>query len=145
MKKTTRRPTKAEMQEAWYLIDAAGQVLGRLSSRVAKVLMGKDKATYDPAVVGSTKVVIINAAQIKVTGGSKLEKKLYYRHSGYPGGLKTTKLATLMGKRPIEVVRHAIAGMLPKNKLQRLRLANLKIYPGDQHPHQAQQPVKLEV
>ena len=140
----TKRPTKAELPEKWYLADAAGQTLGRLASKIARVLIGKTAATFDPAVLSPIKIVVINAEQIKITG-KKLAQKVYYRHSGYMGGLKTTPLGKVMAKNPAKVLEVAVSGMLPKNRLRRLRLANLKIYAGAEHPHIAQKPVKLEI
>ncbi len=141
---TTKRPTKKELVEKWYFVDAAGQTLGRLSSKLAKVLVGKTAATFDPAVLSPLKIVVINAEQIKITG-KKLAQKVYYRHSGYMGGLKTTPVGRVMAKNPAKVLEAAVSGMLPKNRLRRLRLANLKIYVGAEHPHIAQKPVKLEI
>lgn len=142
--KVTKRPKPEELKEKWYLVDANGKTLGRLATKLATVLIGKDMPTYDPAVVSNSKIIILNADQIKTTG-NKLEQKKYYRHSGYPGGLKTTTLAELLVKKPTEVIRKAVSGMLPKNKLREIRLNNLKVYIGIEHPHQAQKPVKLEV
>ncbi|MFH0912184.1 MAG: 50S ribosomal protein L13 [Patescibacteria group bacterium] len=142
--RTTKRPKPAELSEKWYLVNAAGKNLGRLATALAKVLIGKTSATFDPAVLIPTKIVVINAAEVKITG-KKLEQKKYYRHSGYTGGLKTTLLGDLMEKNPTLVLQKAVSGMLPKNKLRRLRLANLKIYADDQHPHIAQKPVNLEL
>lgn len=139
MKKTTRRPQPEEIKETWYLLDAKGQVLGRLASQIAGILMGKNTPSFDPAVANNAKIVVINAAQIKVTG-DKLTQKEYHRHSGYPGGLKTITLSRLMASQPAEVIRKAVSGMLPKNKLRSGRLDNLRIYKDEQHPHQAQQP-----
>lgn len=142
--KTTRRPKPAELKEIWHLIDAEGKVLGRLASKIAELLMGKDTPLFDPAVSPKTRVVVTNAARIKITG-RKLEQKTYIRHSGYPGGLKRTPLATVMEKRPEEALRHAVYGMLPKNKLRKGRMDNLKVYAGEDHPHRGQNPIKLEL
>ena len=142
--KVTKRPKPEELKEKWYLVDANGKTLGRLATRIATVLIGKDMPTFDPAVVSNSKIIVLNADQIKTTG-NKLEQKKYYRHSGYPGGLKTTTLAELLAKKPTEVIRKAVSGMLPKNKLREIRLNNLKAYVGTDHPHQAQKPVKLEL
>ena len=141
---TTKRPTKAELPEKWYLVDAAGKTLGRLASKIAIILMGKNAATFDPAVLSPVKIVVTNVGQIKVTG-KKLAQKKYYRHSGYMGGLKTTGLGETLTKRPTKVLEAAVSGMLPKNRLRRLRLANLKIYAGAEHPHMAQKPDILEL
>lgn len=142
--KVTKRPKPEELKEKWYLVDANGKTLGRLATRIATVLIGKDMPTFDPAVVSNSKIIVLNAGQIKTTG-NKLEQKKYYRHSGYPGGLKTTTLEELLAKKPTEVIRKAVSGMLPKNKLREIRLNNLKAYVGTEHPHQAQKPVKLEL
>lgn len=142
--KTTKRPTKAELPEKWLLIDAADKILGRLSSKIAKILIGKDAATYDPSVMNSTKIVVINAAKIKLTG-NKLTQKKYYRHSGYMGGLKTETLDRLMTDKPSEVLQKAVSRMLPKNGLRKLRLMNLKIYADEHHPHFPQSPTKVEL
>ncbi|MFA5967174.1 MAG: 50S ribosomal protein L13 [Patescibacteria group bacterium] len=141
---TTKRPTKKELPEKWYLIDAAGKTLGRLASKLATILMGKTAATYDPAVLTPIKIVVTNASQIKVTG-KKLTQKKYYRHSGYMGGLKTTSLEETLAKKPTKALEAAVSGMLPKNRLRRLRLANLKIYAGAEHQHMAQKPDILEL
>ena len=144
MKKITRRPQLGELKENWYIVDAGGQTLGRLASKIVKILIGKDTPNFDPSVINKAKVIVINAAQIRVTG-NKFDQKRYYRHSGYPGGLKVTPFSELMKKKPTEVIKKAVSGMLPKNKLRRGRLNNLKIYKDDQHLHQGQKPVKIEL
>lgn len=141
---TTKRPKSAELPETWYLVDATDRPLGRLASNLAAVLIGKGKPTFDPAVLAKVKIVVINAEKIKLTG-NKLAQKNYYRHSTYMGGLKTTPLSAVMQKNPGLVIQKAVSGMLPKNKLRKPRLANLKIYPNDAHLHIAQKPVKLEL
>ena len=141
---TTKRPTKKELHEKWYLLNAQGYPLGRLASRVARLLIGKEGEIFDPAVLHPVKVIVINAAAVKVTG-KKMTQKIYYRHSGYMGGLKSTRLEELMAKKPTMAVIKAVSGMLPKNRLRKLRLANLKVYPGTDHPHIAQKPVNLEL
>ncbi len=128
----------------WWEIDADGKVLGRLASRIAIILMGKHKPDYLPYLDIGDFIVVINAEKIKVTG-SKLENKFYYRHSGYPGGLKSTTLKELLKKHPERVIMYAVKNMLPKNKLKKRRLKRLKIYAGSAHPHQAQKPQKVEV
>jgi len=128
----------------WWEIDADGKVLGRLASRIAVILMGKHKPDYLPYLDIGDFIVVINAEKIKVTG-SKLENKFYYRHSGYPGGLKSTTLKELLKKHPERVIMYAVKNMLPKNKLKKRRLKRLKIYAGSAHPHQAQKPQKVEV
>lgn len=121
----------------WVEIDAEGKTLGRLASDVAVRLMGKDKPSYTAHVVCGDKVIVVNCAKIKVTG-NKMTDKMYYSHSGYPGGLKETNLKDLMVKDPTAAVRHAVKGMLPKNKLQAVMLGNLKLYAGSEHNHAAQ-------
>lgn len=132
--------------QKWYLIDAKGANLGRLSTQIARLLMGKNKPTYSPHVVTGDVVVVINCAKIKVTG-NKLEDKKYYRHSGYPGGIKQETLREMLEKHPNRVIEHSVAGMLPKNKLQAEMLKNLKVYATDEHKHEAQKPelIKVEV
>ena len=133
---------KLEVPRQWYLVDAQGKVLGRLASRVAMILRGKTKATFTPHTDAGDFVVVVNAAQVMLTG-RKLDQKCYYRHSGYPGGLKTTTARQMLQRKPEEILRHAVRGMLPKNSLGRSLLKKLKIYAGGEHPHQAQQPVSL--
>jgi len=134
----------SELDPKWYVIDASGQTLGRLSTKVAMLLMGKNKPSYTPNVVSGDIVIVINSAKIKVTG-NKLTDKFYYRHSGYPGGLKETSLRELMQKNPNLVIEHSVAGMLPKNKLQAQMLKNLKVYATDEHNHEAQKPELIKV
>jgi large subunit ribosomal protein L13 len=131
-----------EVPRRWYVVDAQGKVLGRLASRIAMTLRGKTKPVFTPYLDTGDFVVVVNAAQIRLTG-RKLDQKLYYRHSGYPGGLKTTSARQLLQKKPEEVLRHAVRGMLPRNSMGRALLKKLKIYAGGEHPHQAQQPVSL--
>ena len=132
----------SEVEREWYVVDATGQTLGRLASRVATVLRGKHKPIYSPSVDAGDHVIVINADKIHVTG-RKLDQKIYYRYSGYPGGLKETTLRNLLDKRPTRVIRLAVRGMLPKNRLGRQMLKKLKIYAGPDHPHAAQQPKPL--
>lgn len=134
----------SELAPRWYIVDANGQTLGRLGSKIAMLLMGKNKPNYTPNVVSGDVVVVINSAKIKVTG-NKLTDKFYYRHSGYPGGIKQTSLRELLQKNPNMVVEHAVAGMLPKNKLQAQMLKNLKVYATGEHKHEAQQPELIKV
>lgn len=129
-----------EVSRQWYVIDAQGKVLGRLATRIAMMLRGKNKPTFTPHMDTGDFVVVLNAAQVALTG-RKLDNKLYYRHSGYPGGLKTITARHLLQKKPEDLLRHAVRGMLPKNSLGRHLLKKLKIYAGGEHPHQAQQPV----
>lgn len=134
----------AEVSRKWYVMDASEAPLGRLSTVAASLLIGKSKPTVTPHVDGGDYVVIINAAKLKVTGG-KMLKKMYYNHSGYPSGLRTRRLEEVMDKDPTEVVTLAIRGMLPVNKLRDGRLARLKIYSDDQHPHMPQQPETISL
>jgi len=136
-------PKLAEIERKWYLVDAEGKVLGRLASRLAQILSGKDKPIYTPHLDVGDFVVVINAEKVKVTGG-KEEKKIYYQHSGYPGGLKERTYEKLLSKKPQDIIRKAVRGMLPKNKLGRQMLKKLKVYAGSEHPHQAQRPEKLD-
>src|ERR671922_255264 len=126
----------------WYVVDAEGQTLGRLATRIADVLRGKDKPRYTPHVDTGDFVVVINAEKIAVTG-KKLDDKIYYRHSGYPGGLRQRTLREQLERRPTEVLRKAVKGMLPRNRLSRAQLTKLKIYAGPEHPHEAQSPQPL--
>ena len=132
-----------EVPRHWYVVDADGQTLGRLSTRIADTLRGKNKPQYTPHVDTGDFVVVVNAEKINVTG-KKLDEKVYYRHSGYPGGLKSRTLREELGRRPTEVLRRSVRGMLPRNRLARAQLRKLKIYAGPEHPHQAQSPVPLE-
>ncbi|MCZ6906888.1 MAG: 50S ribosomal protein L13 [Deltaproteobacteria bacterium] len=129
-------------QRQWYIVDAGGKVLGRLASEVAKVLRGKHKPTFTPHVDGGDFVVVVNAKGVKLTG-KKLEQKVYYRHSEYPGGLRVTTAEKKLETRPDAVVHLAVKGMLPKNRLGRRLLKKLKVYAGPEHPHQAQGPQPL--
>jgi large subunit ribosomal protein L13 len=132
----------AEVERRWYVVDAEGQTLGRLATRIADALRGKGKPEYTPHVDTGDFVVVVNAEKIVVTG-KKLEQKLYYRHSGYPGGLRVRTLAAQLERRPTEVVRAAVKGMLPRNRLGRAQLRKLKVYAGPEHPHEAQRPTPL--
>ena len=133
---------KSEVTRRWFVVDAQGKVLGRLASRIAMVLRGKNKPQFTPHMDTGDFVVVVNADQVRLTG-RKLDQKVYYRHSGYMGGLKETPVRTLLKKKPEEILRHAVRGMLPKNSLGRHQLKKLKIYTGAEHPHEAQQPVPL--
>jgi len=126
-------------ERGWFLIDAQGQILGRLASEVASILRGKNKPVFTPHVDTGDFVVVINAEKIKLTG-KKWDQKMYYRHSGYPGGLKSLSAKEVLEKKPEELIRHAVKGMLPKNRLGRKMLKKLKIYVGEEHPHEAQTP-----
>jgi large subunit ribosomal protein L13 len=131
-----------EVERRWYLVDAEGETLGRLSTRIADLLRGKGKPSYTPHVDTGDFVVVVNAEKVAVTG-KKLQQKRYYRHSGYPGGLRERTLAAQLERRPTEVIRASVKGMLPRNKLGRAQIGKLKIYAGPDHPHQAQQPEPL--
>jgi large subunit ribosomal protein L13 len=133
-----------EVERRWYVVDAEGETLGRLATRIADTLRGKGKAEYTPHVDTGDFVVVVNAEKVHVTG-NKLDQKRYYRHSGYPGGLRSRTLREQLDRRPTEVIRKAVKGMLPKNRLARQQLNKLKVYAGPDHPHEAQAPKPLEV
>jgi large subunit ribosomal protein L13 len=133
-----------EVQRRWYVVDAQGQTLGRLATRIADTLRGKGKPEYTPHVDTGDFVVVVNAEKIHVTG-KKLDDKIYYRHSGYPGGLRERTLRQQLERRPTEVLRLAVKGMLPRNRLSRAQLTKLKIYAGPDHPHDAQAPEPLDL
>ena len=133
----TYSPRAKDIKREWWLVDAADETLGRVSSQIAKLLMGKHKPIYAPHIDAGDYVVVINAAKVKVTG-KKAEQKIYYRHSGYPGGLKSPTFKEIFGTHPTRVIEHAVRGMLPKNRLGRAMFKKLKVYPGSEHPHQAQ-------
>ncbi|MDA1329960.1 MAG: 50S ribosomal protein L13 [Chloroflexi bacterium] len=135
-------PKAHEISNDWYLVDAAGRNLGRLASRIATVLIGKHKPDYMPGVDGGDNVVVTNCEKITVTG-KKLDDKIYYRHSGYPGGIKSNTLREMLEKTPDRVIRQAVWGMLPHNKLGRKLLKKLKVYAGEEHPHGPQNPKLL--
>lgn len=141
--RTTYIAKASEIERKWFVVDAADMTLGRLSSEVAAVLRGKHKPTYTPFLDTGDNVIIINAEKIKVTG-KKLDQKLYRKHSEYVGGFKETPLREMMLKKPEEVIRHAVKGMLPKNSLGRNMLKKLYVYSGSEHKHQAQKPEVLE-
>ncbi len=130
---------ESEIERRWYVVDAADETLGRLASRIARVLEGKHKPTYAPNLDSGDHVIVLNASRIAVTR-DKRESKLYIRHSGYPGGYKEETLGHLLERRPEEVIRRAVKGMLPRTKLGAQQLRKLKIYAGTDHPHQAQRP-----
>jgi large subunit ribosomal protein L13 len=127
----------SDLRPQWHVIDASGKTLGRLASEVATLLMGKHKPIYTPNLNTGDFVIVVNAAKVRVTG-NKAQQKFYYRHSGYPGGLKSTTLARMMQTHPTRVIEYAVRGMLPHNRLGRDMLRRLKVYAGDTHPHQAQ-------
>jgi large subunit ribosomal protein L13 len=142
MKSYMARPL--EVERKWYVVDAEGKHLGRLATEIARVLRGKNKPQYTPHVDTGDFVVVVNAERVVVTG-KKAEQKVYRRHSGYPGGLKTTSYERMMERRPAEILRKAVYGMMPKNRLARKQMRKLKIYAGPEHPHAAQNPQELEM
>jgi large subunit ribosomal protein L13 len=142
MKTYSAKP--GEITREWYLVDAEGKTLGRLATQIADTLRGKRKPQYTPHVDTGDFVVVVNADKIAVTG-NKLDQKRYYRHSGYPGGLRSRTLREQLERRPGEVLRVAVRGMLPKNRLAARQITKLKIYAGPEHPHAAQNPKPLEL
>ena len=141
MRTYTAKP--GEIERHWYVVDAEAKTLGRLATQIADVLRGKDKPAYTPHVDTGDFVIVVTAEKVHVTG-QKLDQKIYYRHSGYPGGLRTRTLREQLERRPEEVLRKAVKGMLPKNKLASGQLRKLKIYAGPDHPHAAQNPEPLQ-
>ena len=141
MKTYSAKP--GEITREWYLVDAEGKTLGRLATQIADTLRGKRKPQFTPHVDTGDFVIVVNAEKIQVTG-NKLDQKRYYRHSGYPGGLRGRTLREQLDRRPTEVLRVAVKGMLPKNRLARQQITKLKIYAGPEHPHEAQNPKPLE-
>jgi large subunit ribosomal protein L13 len=142
MKTYSAKP--GEVAREWYLVDAEGQTLGRLATQIADTLRGKRKPQFTPHVDTGDFVIVVNADKIAVTG-NKLDQKMYHRHSGYPGGLKSRTLREQLDRRPTEVIRKAVRGMLPKNKLARRQIVKLKVYAGPQHPHESQNPKPLNL
>lgn len=133
-----------DIQRGWFLVDAQGKVLGRLATQIAARLRGKHKAEFTPHVDTGDFIVVVNAAKIRVTG-RKAQRKTYYRHTGYPGGIRETNFADLQAKHPTRALEHAVKGMLPKGPLGYAMFRKLKVYASDQHPHAAQQPKSLEI
>jgi large subunit ribosomal protein L13 len=133
-----------EVPREWYIVDAEGQTLGRLATRIADRLRGKGKPEFTPHIDTGDFVVVVNAARVAVTG-NKLDDKRYYRHSGYPGGLRSRTFEEMLARRPEEIIRIAVKGMMPRNRLARKQLTKLKIYAGPEHPHVAQKPEPLEI
>jgi large subunit ribosomal protein L13 len=140
----TYLPKMKDVQKKWYLVDAEGKTLGRLASQVAAVLRGKHKPTYTPYMDMGDNVIIVNAEKVQVTG-RKFNQKKYYRHSRYPGGLTVTSFSDMIRRKPERLVTLAVKGMLPHNRLGRVMLKHLKVYRGPEHPHEAQQPERLEL
>ena len=141
MKSYMARPH--EVERRWYLVDAQGKTLGRLATEIARLLRGKNKPQYTPHVDTGDFVVVVNAEKVVVTG-KKAEQKVYYRHTGYPGGLKETSYEVMMERKPTEILRKAVRGMMPRTRLGRQQLRKLKIYTGPEHPHEAQDPQPYE-
>ena len=135
--------TKDDAERKWVLIDAKDKVVGRLAAEIASILRGKNKSQYTPHADVGDFVVVINADKVRLTG-KKWEKKRYYRHSGYMGGLKVTVAKDMADKKPEEILKHAVKGMLPKNSLGKAMFKKLKVYAGDNHPHDAQKPTRIE-
>ena len=140
----TYTPRPADIERVWFVVDADGVPLGRLASHVAQILRGKHKVTYAPHVDGGDYIVIVNAEKVAVTSG-KSQSKIYYRHSGYPGGLKEESFERLMKRRPEAIIERAVRGMLPKTKLGRQMIRKLKVHAGPDHPHEAQNPKVLDL
>ena len=140
----TYSPKPNDIDQKWHIVDADGVVLGRLASKVSQILRGKHKPMWAPHMDVGDFVVIVNADKVKVTG-RKAEQKKYYRHSGYPGGLKVTPFKTMLETKPEFIIENAVKGMLPHNRLGRKMLKKLKVYSNTEHPHSAQQPVPLEI
>ena len=138
----TQVAKKEEVTREWYLVDGENLVLGRVATRIANILRGKNKPLFTPSVDTGDFVIVVNAEKIALTG-NKLADKMYYSHSGYPGGIKSISAGKLLEKKPEEIIRKAVKGMLPKNKLARHMLNKLKVYSGPEHPHKAQQPKSL--
>ena len=134
----------ATIERKWYVIDAEGQTLGRLSSEIAKILRGKNKPTFTPFIDTGDNVIVVNAEKIKVTG-KKMDQKIYYKHSDYPGGMRETTLKEMLEKKPTDVITLAVKGMLPKGPLGRSMIEKLHVYAGAEHPHAAQKPEALEI
>lgn len=135
---------KKEIERSWFLVDAENKVLGRLAAKIAAVLRGKHKPVFTPHVDTGDFVIVINAEKIHLTG-AKLDNKMYYRHSGYPGGIKGISAGEMLDKKPEAIIQHAVKGMLPKNKLGRQQLKKLKVYAGTEHPHESQMPQELKL
>lgn len=131
------------LERKWCVIDAEGKVLGRLASRIARILRGKVKPTFTPHVDTGDFVIVVNAEKVMLTG-KKWKQKLYHRHSGYVGGLKSCSAQDLLARKPEELIRHAVKGMLPKNRLGRQIIGKLKVYKGSEHPHEAQKPIRVD-
>jgi len=138
------KTAEALAQRRWYVVDAQGKILGRMATEIAKVLRGKHKPVFTPNVDTGDFVIVVNARGVKLSG-KKLDKKIYYRHSEYPGGIRERTAAKMLAEKPEELVRLAVKGMLPKNRLSRKLVTKLKVYPDAQHPHDAQKPQPLAI
>jgi large subunit ribosomal protein L13 len=142
--KIKKEAKKEEPEKSWYLINAKGKVLGRLATRIALILMGKNKPTWQPYLDKGDNVIVVNAAKVATTG-RKEEQKKYFRYSGYPGGLRTEVLSDLRKRKPEYIIHHAVKGMLPKTRLGAAMLKKLYVYPGEEHSHEAQKPEELDI
>jgi large subunit ribosomal protein L13 len=140
----TYQAKKSDADHRWIVVNAEGKVLGRLATELAKILRGKNKPTFTPHVDTGDFVVVVNAGKVALTG-KKMKTKMYYHHTNHPGGIRVTNAEKLLSKKPTELIRLAVKGMLPKNSLGRQMLRKLKVYAGSKHPHEAQQPVPLEM
>ena len=140
----TKSYKNTDLDKKWLLLDARDETLGRLSSKIASILMGKNKAQYTPHNDLGDYVVVVNAEKIRVTGNKDTQKK-YYKHTGYPGGLKSSTFSEIIERNPENVILKAVKGMLPKNKLSSSMISKLKVYEGDNHPHAGQNPIKIEL
>jgi large subunit ribosomal protein L13 len=140
----TYSPKPNEVEQKWYVVDGTDMTLGRMATAIARKLSGKDKPEYARHVDTGDFVIVINANKIRLTG-NKAEQKRYYRHSGYPGGIKETPFTDMLDKKPEYVIKHAVKGMLPKNRLGTKQLKKLKVYAEEEHPHEAQQPQPLQI
>jgi len=140
----TFQAKKEELDHQWYLVNAEGKVLGRMASELAKILRGRKKPTYTPHLDTGDFVVVVNAEKVVLTG-KKMKDKIYYRHTGYPGGIREMRAEKLLAKKPTEMIRIAVKGMLPKNSLGRQMLRKLKVYAGPHHPHEAQRPIPIQI
>ncbi|MGM0401184.1 MAG: 50S ribosomal protein L13 [Chloroflexota bacterium] len=136
--------TPSDVEREWFVVDAAGETLGRLASKIAPILRGKHKPIFTPRMDVGDYVIVINAEKVAVTG-KKRQEKVYYHHTQYPGGFRAMTLEEMLDKHPTRVIEYAVRGMLPKNRLGRAILKKLKVYAGDSHPHQAQQPDPLDI
>lgn len=140
----TYNVTEKDIIVKWFVVDASEKTLGRLSSTIASILIGKNKPIFSPNVDVGDRVIVLNADKLKVTG-NKVRDKIYYHHSGYPGGIKAVSCGELLAKDPGKLIEYAVCGMLPKNKLRKARLKKLRVYRGSSHPHEAQKPETIEI